>query len=368
MQNPNQEPHISLLFALLRAGLTGQTETLPVVDEEQWRKSYEVALEHGVQAIAWDGLSHIAAVEGVKVDAFITRRMKMRFIYGVDSVEKKYAMQYGTAAELAALYAGAGVRTIVLKGIAASMNYPRPEHRPCGDLDCFLPDSYECGNDIARQAGADVDLEFYKHSHIVYKGLTVENHQFCTAIRGSRKAKDFERLLRRILREEPSTRIGDTALESPSPYFNALFLTHHAQRHLLSEGIALRHLCDWAMLIDKHGSQIDWTEFNAVCDRYGLRHFADAMSRLAHKLLGVTMPDGYVLPADDERDEFLLREMIYGMQHLYASTDSKWRQRLMLFRNIAKNRTRYRLFGDVSYIADIIKFVYGFIFDRNPEL
>lgn len=53
---------------------------------------------------------------------------------------------------------------------------------------------YEFGNLLAERWGASVKRDFYKHSHIRYKGLVVENHQFCTAIRGSRRAKDFERL------------------------------------------------------------------------------------------------------------------------------------------------------------------------------
>lgn len=43
-------------------------------------------------------------------------------------------------------------------------------------------------------------------------------------------------------------------LETPPDLFNALFLTKHAQGHFLTEGIPLRHLCDWAILLKERVS------------------------------------------------------------------------------------------------------------------
>ena len=234
------------LFALLRAGVrSGDTPDIGGLTDDRWRELYTAASSQGVSALVWDGIRRLPP------ESQPSRELRLRWAYNVERIERRYGQQRRRAAELAAAYAEAGIRTVVLKGLAVSRLYPVPEHRPCGDLDCFLCGDYERGNRVAEQVGAEVKRDFYKHSHIVFRGLTVENHRFCTAVRGSRRAKRFERHLQRLLAEGPLSCIPETALLVPPPDFNALFLVKHALSHFLTEGISLRHLCDWAVFIDR---------------------------------------------------------------------------------------------------------------------
>ncbi len=59
--------------------------------------------------------------------------MKMRWFAHTMQVEDKCNSQLKTASELADIYAKNGIRTVVLKGIAAGINYPQSNYRPCGD-------------------------------------------------------------------------------------------------------------------------------------------------------------------------------------------------------------------------------------------
>lgn len=358
-----------LLFSLLRLGLGQEGEIDARIDTTLLSQVYTLACEQGVQAVVWDGLQR-----WLNINDLLPRDLKLRWALSVEGIEKKYARQYKIASELSRKYAQEGIRTVVLKGIAAAKCYPRPHHRPCGDLDCFLlraDDGRPCfavGNALARKWKADVNDNptDYKHSHIDYKGLTIENHQFLTDIRGRRKTKELERELRDLLREQETTRINDTHLESPSALFNALFLIKHAQMHILLEGIALRHLCDWAMLLQKQGEGIDWSRFKQICAGYGLLGFAESMTSLSVKYLGIRPP--YEVEADVARDEFLMREIIYGQQHLYTSGYNKWEKRFKLVRNIRSNSRRYKHFSDTSSFLDAMHRVLGFIFERRPKI
>ena len=186
------------LFALLRAGVrSGDTPDIGGSTDDRWRELYTAASSQGVSALVWDGIRRLPP------ESQPSRELRLRWAYNVERIEHRYGQQRRRAAELAAAYAEAGIRTVVLKGFAVSRLYPVPEHRPCGDLDCFLCGDYERGNRVAEQVGAEVKRDFYKHSHIVFRGLTVENHRFCTAVRGSRRAKRFERHLQRLLVEGP---------------------------------------------------------------------------------------------------------------------------------------------------------------------
>ncbi len=337
------------------------------ISNQEWEKIYNLGVQQGVAAIQFNGLQQIVDAHFDLPFQLPERKLKMMWFAHAMQVEKHCKSQMKIASELAGIYAENGIRTVVLKGIAAGLNYPNSYSRPCGDLDCFLMDAYEQGNVIAERAGAKVERDFYKHSHISYKGLTIENHQFCTAIRGSKKTKSLERLLQSLLYQEGSTMIGDTKLECPSPMFNALFLTHHAQRHLLSEGITLRHLCDWAMLIYKQSGKIDWVKFKSYCDEFGMNYFAESMTRLSEKLLHIEIPTSYIISHDDERDCYLFDEIINGISH-NSSSDSIWKHRFDIVKNKFNTRKRFKMFSDISFMQNIFQLGYGICFDRHPHI
>ncbi len=368
---------LDLYFKILNLGLETEKadENLLIgfrhlktdISNQEWEDIYNWGVQQGVAAIQFSGLQQLT---DVKIDLpfqLPERKLKMKWFAHAMQVENHCKSQFKIASELAEIYAENGIRTVVLKGIAVARNYPQPNYRPCGDLDCFLLGDYEQGNVIAENAGAKVVRDFYKHSHISYKGLIVENHQFCTAIRGSEKTKAFERLLQSILQQEGSTMVGETKLECPSPMFNALFLTHHAQRHFLSEGIALRHLCDWAMLLHKHSDKIDWVKFKSYCDEFGLSYFAESMTRLSEKYLMVNIPASYNISSDEERDCYLFDEIMNGISH-NLSFDSIWKHRFDIVKSKFNTRKRYDMFSDTSFIQNILQLVYGFCFDANPKI
>ena len=128
------------LFALLRAGVrSGDTPDIGGLTDDRWRELYTAASSQGVSALVWDGIRRLPP------ESQPSRELRLRWAYNVERIERRYGQQRRRAAELAAAYAEAGIRTVVLKGLAVSRLYPVPEHRPCGDLDCFL-----CGDSGGR--------------------------------------------------------------------------------------------------------------------------------------------------------------------------------------------------------------------------
>lgn len=349
------------LFALLRAGLHGGgTADIDGSTGDRWRKLYAVAASQGVLALVWDG------VEQLPPASQPPRELRLRWAYNVERIERRYAGQRRRAAELAAIYAEAGIRTVVLKGLAVSRLYPVPEHRPCGDLDCFLCGEYERGNRLAELAGAEVECGFYKHSHIVFRSLTVENHRFCTAVRGSRRAKAFERNLQRLLAEQPLESLPGSSLLVPPPDFNALFLAKHALSHFLTEGISLRHLCDWAVFIDGEGDAVDWAAFRKAAAEDRLLRFAEILSDLCVRYLGVARNP---LPADvGPLADRVLDNIFCERRHLNDSPHGVWTQRFRLLGNLARDRWKYREVYGRSFLFEVLRLSGGYLFDRKPEL
>lgn len=345
------------LVALVRASISGSPITLSGAID--WQKIYTLAAEQGVLAMVFD------AVALLPLEQQPPKALKMQWIASVANIERRYNHHKSVATELADHLHKENIKTYVLKGFAIAGYYPRPEHRECGDLDCFLGADYERGNQVAEQMGAKVVRDYYKHSHITYRKLMVENHQFCVGIRGSRGLKEFERHLESIISEDAAY-IEDTKLIKPSAYFNALFLTSHAMTHFLVEGIKLRHICDWALLLKGEQSNIDWDSFYLWTDRLGYTRFANTLTDIAVNQLGIEITDARI--CSDGRYSTPLMEDMFKANAIFNKGLSPWRVRLSTIVSRVGSMWKFHKVYRRSVLGHILRQVCGYLFERNPKL
>ena len=374
------------LLLLVRTAIDEQAPAAMQASNIDWLRICKLAKKQGVIAIAWRGLEILLNEKTISTDQLPDRGLKLQWALNTEHIEKRYLKQSQLASELADIYANKGIKTLVLKGLAISQYYPTPKHRECGDLDCFLvkaDNSQKCGialrdaalpvscynegNTIATEEGAKVELDFYKHSHINYKGLVVENHAFCTAVRGSRKLKSFERHLQTLLATRPTARIGESNLLCPCADFNALFLTAHSFQHFLTEGIKLRHVLDWALLLRAEQHNIDWKSFYKWCDKMHYTKFADALTAIAVEYLGIEITNKAIHTESHLRDK-VLEDILFSDQAVNNTKASKLTKRLMIIRNRMFGGWKYRELYEKSAFVDTIQMVIAFFIERKPKL
>lgn len=360
-----------ILFALLRSGLNFEREAVgalsPLFDKTpDWKKIYKESSRQGVLAIAYDGLDRLIREGVIPAEKQPSRTMKLQWACNVMQIEQRYARQRHTAGELAEAYGREGIRTVVLKGIAVAQYYPREDHRPCGDLDCFLMGDYERGNRIAEELGAEIEDGGYKHSHIDYKHLTVENHQFLTSFDATNHGRRVEKELQRILTAggEP-TPIGATRLLAPNATFTALFLLKHAQNHFLDEGLSLRHLLDWLLFLHE-GPKVDWRGLEDRMEWMHLRAFAGVMTAWCARYFGgeglpreLLLCDEYLLE-DFDRDIFAIRPEL---------NEPHWWQKIPRILRRFRRMWHFRVLLNESYAVKLWNtFAYSSYLHRRPTL
>lgn len=361
-------PTVEVLFQLLRAALHPEhREEIAWHEMPDWTAIYRLATAQGVTAIAWDGLQRLRSEGLVESQYDLPRALKLQWAMQVEQIERRYERQLASAVELTDFFAQNGVRTVVLKGFAISALYPKSNHRECGDLDCFLCGDYERGNQLAEKLGAKVERDFYKHSHIEYRQLLVENHQFCTAIRGGRERKEFEKQLQHLLSTPSAQKVVGSAMEIPSADFNALFLTAHGMSHFINEGLKLRHLCDWALLLQYHADTIDWPMFDRWIARMSYDRFVQAMTALVVSYLGVSA-DKLKEHLNDQYNDRMLEDMLWGDRSIYNSGKSRLEQRWMLITNRFRTHWKYRLIYRRSMAMDVMRMIYAYFFEKQPKL
>lgn len=336
---------IATLFNLLRAGLYGVSITLEEnLSEKQWEKIYDIAIQQGVAAVAGEGLSF------VNQQSLPPKVMLLQWIGQSLAQKQIFAQQRNEVESLCKLWHEAGVDCIELKGNSIGRYYYVPESRYSCDFDCFLSD-YEKGNQIVETTGVEVNRAFYKNSSFTWKDLYVENHQFCTPVRGNKAMKRLERKLRELL---------EGCQEYPSADFNALFLMEHAWAHFFEEALTLKQLCDWAVFRKACGDDVDWSLYEREAKVCGFWHFSESMNRLADLLDGTKREEE--LGRDDKR---LLADILDEHSILM---NNGWRTRMHLVKNYCTQSWKYRVFSNHSMPYTLCRTALGFIFDRKPRV
>ena len=297
-----------MLFALLRASLhqkEAEQTFFQQVSEEDWKQCYRLAAKQGVMALAWDGIITLPA------DLQPPRALKLTWGMAVQDYEAKYARYCRTIQELSAFYAEHGIVTVQMKGVGLSSYYPVPAHREGGDIDIFTfsadksemtdAEANRLADKLMRQQGIEVELHSYKHSNFYYKGIPIENHKFFLNVEHYPVAAQVNELLKECLQPQVTDLLeGECSILTPSSAFNTLFLAFHASQHYGS-GIALHHLCDWAMLVKRYGLQLP----QELTDKHFLGAIA-AFTQLCNRYLGteVDVTGGKEL-ADEILEEIL---------------------------------------------------------------
>ena len=277
-----------MLFELLRSGLNG-TKVNPMLFDNatngDWLDCYELAVAQGVIAIAWDGVLTLPK------ELHPERSLRLQWAVTVDRIEQKHEYYCSILCKLREFYAENNIELLQIKGVGLSSYYPVPQHREGGDIDIYtysadksiLSDSQanNLADRLIQESGIKVTGEkTEKHTEFYYHGVPIENHKTFLNVESYRLARKIEKRLFEVLSPNwVSMYDGKFRFLVPSPEFNALFLSFHAAQHYES-GLALHHLCDWAVLINRYGLTIP----NDIDG--GFREFINAMTELCVNLLG----------------------------------------------------------------------------------
>ena len=309
----------NLLFTILNCVVNDvelSTERVEQLTEEQWYELYALAKQQGVTALVFEKIKMLPK------EVAPPKALAVRWMSHSMNIAKNTKEKMAKSASWASLMAQHGVQTLVLKGGAFSAYYPNPYHREFGDLDCCLfkieegilswDGCYDEGNKIAVNSGFRANVDFYKHSHIDFNGLEIENHQFALPIKDGSEMRALELELRRLIRSsEKLRRMGSTHLYRPSADFNALFLVAHSVGHFLYESIRLRSVLDWAFFLKKEHASVEWGNFWAWCDRMNYSKFVMCMNYICEHQLSMKLPAS--VKRNDEMGAYLPMRILDDM-------------------------------------------------------
>lgn len=297
-----------LFFALVRLGIGHQlvsSLTFQVSSEVDWVQLKALADQHGLSAVVLDGLDEVRSKRSdVRGMCSPSQQFMLQWIGEVmQSYEQRYVQYENAIASLAGWYTQHGYKMMVLKGYACSLDWPKPEHRPCGDIDIWLFGQQREADaalgswfkvlaeasDQGRALDPNFKIDKGHHHHTVFgwQGFTVENHYDFLNVHHHKSNVELEAILKDLGKDASYfVEMKGEKVYLPSANLHALFLLRHSMSNFASTGFQLRQLLDWAFFVGKHGEEIDWEWLESQLEHFGMKKLYDVFNAICVEDLG----------------------------------------------------------------------------------
>ena len=277
-------------LGLLKLGISHGADSLLECDD--WNKIRAYAERQGLSAVVLDGVEYLPENK---------RPSKEVLLEWIGEALQGYEYRYGLCrraiSELAEFYNSHGIQMMVLKGYACSLDWPKPEHRPCGDIDIWLLGKQKEGDDALEQEKPvqivqgvqkfKVEKSHHHHTVFNWKGFTVENHYDFVNVHAHKSSAELEKIFKELGQDDTHfVEIKSAKVYLPSPNLHALFLIRHMVSHFASSEINLRQVLDWAFFVENHKDEVDWNWLDGMLEKYHMKEFVSLVNAICVEDLG----------------------------------------------------------------------------------
>lgn len=241
----------SSLLALTRLGIGHGADCQ--LKSVVWEDLQLQAEKHGLSAVVIDGLEKLH--DNQKPPKAVLLQWIGEVLQGY---EYRYELYRRTIAEMAAFYNAHGFKMMVLKGYACSLNWPKPEHRPCGDIDIWqFGQSHEADAALEasfkeKDSSFKIDSSHHHHTVFYWRDFMVENHFDFINIHHHKSNSELEKIFKELGEDDSYyVELYGEKVFLPSPNLHALFLLRHCMTDFASAVLTLRQVLDWAFFVER---------------------------------------------------------------------------------------------------------------------
>lgn len=268
-------------FTLVRLGIGHRAYSLPHTID--WQEVKDIAEEQGLSAIVLDGIEKLP--EGQRPPKVFLLEWIGETLQGY---EYRYELYSRAIAEMAAFYNSHGYKMMILKGYACSIDWPKPKHRPCGDIDIWLfGRQKEADFILSKENGVEIDKSHQHHTVFTWRDFTVENHYDFGNVHHHKSSVELEKVFKELGKNDSySIELFGEKVYLPSPNLHALFLLKHSMTDFAAFFVTLRQVLDWAFYVEKHSEEIDWDWLHRIVEKYHMTDFFNCISAICVEDLG----------------------------------------------------------------------------------
>ena len=304
-----------LFFELLQVSIGVRQCLSATPSAQEWQKLFDLAMKQSLLGIAFSG------VERLPREQWPMQSLILQWYGYVVAIEQQNASAFEVCRLLTQRLQADGFCSCILKGQANLAHYERSlaVRRNCGDIDIWVVPA-----DKSQRHPVCSVLEYldsrkailslcYLHAEVKpVRDVPVEVHlrpSFLNAPLANRRLQqlfaDFDTCV-------AMTDIHSLAtLPTLQIRYDIIFQLCHIYRHLIDEGVGLRQVLDYYMLLQAWHRSRPQSADSVVCDirRMGMMRFARALMYVMRRVFA--MPSDYMIVPESEVDgHFLLNEIL----------------------------------------------------------
>lgn len=299
---------------LLQIALGTRDSLSHIPAQREWERIHDFAEKQGIIGLMLSGIERLMAT-GEAVNKSIQTVFLLQWIG-----EREYlkALQEETARKAKKLseeFNEAGFRTCVLKGVANTLFYGNMVRTP-GDIDLWVMPVSESRINHARRMTKDYVHSLYPeargefvHMDWPWEDETEVEIHFTPTMDAN---PWVNRRLQRFFEDQADLcfeNMSAFGFAVPTGVMNGVFLLHHMKRHFFSEGIGMRHVVDYELLL-RSLTKAELAEVWSFLGEYNLQRFAMGVMYVIGDILGDR--DAANWPCDKKGGELLLNEILRG--------------------------------------------------------
>lgn len=276
---------------LLRSGLWDTpADTNLFSGNVDWKTILRIAMEQTVQVIVADG------IETLPKELWPPKEAMLKLMMVRVKTNQMHQLLNSTLNQIVNALNAEGIPSVLLKGQGVAQNYRNPESRMCGDIDLYVGEkNYEraCEIIVDMDPNGKDGKECDHHMHLQVNGVEVEIHRQADYMPGKKSNKELQGWTMKSIDQNFGTDTlgiwnnSGTVISLAPPTFDAFFILHHAVRHMTTEGVGFRQICDWVMYMHRHHAEINAQELESTLRRSHLSTVWTEFCHLATDILGL---------------------------------------------------------------------------------
>lgn len=336
---------LDIFFKLIRLGLvTEECVDFPELSDSEWNQVFDLAERHVLEGVLLDGISKLPTEKRPKGERL--KKLVVRCLVA----EKINTKLNEKVIKVADFFKRHGFHPILLKGQGVATWYPNPMRRMPGDIDMWLADDKKQIIKFVRGLRPEAEV-LYHHIHLIENdGLEVEVHMIPSFLYNPFANMRLEKLWKVWGRQPMEVELvsAQAKVAIPSDEMNRVYMLLHMYRHLFTEGIGLRQVVDYFLLLKKCCTESERQETVALLKRLNLIGFCGAVMWIMKEVFHLEQKY-MIVPMDERRGRLLMNEIL--MAGNFGQYDERLDRTLKKdsFRSfVVRNKWNMRLLGAFS--------------------
>lgn len=309
-------------FCLLLQSAIGKQVALPrVLTDKEWKAVFALAKKQALSGIVLEGVKRLPKEQWPKSD------IVMEWTLVAEAIKRRNMKTTDVCLTLTKQLEKEGFEVCILKGQANHVYYdalgtePLGQLRICGDIDAWIWPKEKVSHpvksiiDYCKRKGILLSL---CHLHAEVKpvnGVPVEIHFRPSFLNAPRRDRAFQRLFRSAAFEKAEID-GRGEVKKLRVDYDLIFQMNHIYRHLLDEGVGMRQVLDFYVLLMEYNKEVSLIaslmsrsvlmEQIGAC---GMRRFSSALMYVLQKMFGMD-DDELLCQPSLKHGIFLMDEMM----------------------------------------------------------